>query len=509
MKLHHKVKGCVQTSYWGRTSVAVDYLEVRIILTPQLTLMTSSEFREHAHQIVDWIADYLESNEKYPVKSQVRPGEIYYQLPAHAPNASEQMASILKDFEDIIMPGVTHWQSPNFYAYFQANSSAPSVLGEMLTAALGVQAMKWETSPSAAELEEMMMRWLMQEMSIPDGWSGVIQDTASTATLAAMVTAREKLSGFAVNKRGYDGYTNLRVYCSTETHSSIEKGARIMGIGSENVVKIPVDENLALRPDLLRQVIEDDVAAGYQPLCVVAAIGTTGSLAMDPLRQLGEICEEFGLWLHVDAAYAGTALVLPEYRHLIGGIELADSFVFNAHKWMFTNFDCSIYFVKDRDLLVNTFAILPEYLKTKADGHANNYCDWGIPLGRRFRALKLWFVIRSYGMDGIRNMLREHIRMAEWVEEQINARQDFELVVPRTLNLLCLRYCPNGYSDDELNALNRTLLDKINSSGKIYMTHTVINGKFVIRMSIGATRVTQQHVDEAWALISGTADDLV
>ena len=443
--------------------------------------MTTEEFRTLAHRTVDWMADYYENINDYPVKSRVTPGAIYQQLSGSIPSAGEDFEQIFQDFENIIMPGVTHWQSPNFFAYFQANSSPPSVLAEMLTATLALQCMKWDTSPAAAELEERMMQWLMGAIGIPESWSGVIQDTASTATLAAILTARETLTNWSTNKSGLSHAGRLRVYCSAETHSSIEKGAKIAGIGSDNVIKVEVDEMCAMRADHLISTIEMDLASGHKPLCIVATLGTTGTLAMDPLKSICEIAKEHQIWVHVDAAYAGSALILPEYQNLIEGIEMADSFVFNPHKWLFTNFDCSAYFVKDEKALVKTFAILPEYLKTRNDGFVNNYCDWGIPLGRRFRALKLWFVMRSYGLAGLQQKLRNHIEYAEWLEQKVKTSKDFEMVIPRTMNLVCFRFIG---SEGNLNAINAELLEKVNNSGKVYLTHTVVAGDTLAEIAV-------------------------
>lgn len=468
----------------------------------------AERFRQHAHQFVDWMADYMKEVEQYPVKAQVAPKEIYNQIAGNMPVEGEQIEAIFRDFKDIIIPGVTHWQSPNFFAYFQANTSPPSILAEMLMATLGIQGMKWDTSPASTELEERMMEWLRDAMGIPESWTGVIQDTASTATLAAMITAREQKSNYQVNNKGFDNNTRFRVYCSTETHSSIEKGVKIAGIGKENLVKIPTDGLLAMRADVLEQQIKADIKAGYQPLCVVAALGTTGTLAMDPLDKISQITAAHDIWLHVDAAYAGSALLLPEYQHLLNGLAEADSFVFNPHKWLFTNFDCSAYFVKDKHALVNTFAILPEYLKTKTDGLVANHCDWGIPLGRRFRSLKLWFVLRHYGLNGLQEKLRYHMELAAWLERQITESTDFELAIARSMNLLCFYYKPSvkgSLSLEEQNSLNERLLHQLNNSGQIYLTHTKINGTYVLRMSIGQTNIEHAHVANAWELINKTA----
>ena len=375
--------------------------------------MKNSEFRKYVIEIVDWIIEYYDKIEKFPVKSKINPGEVFKKIPTKAPQYSESMDEILDDFNKIIIPGITHWQSPSFHAYFPANNSYASQLGEMLISALGVQCMKWETSPAASELEEKIILWLKEALGLGKGFSGVLQDTASISTLSAMLTAREKHTNFAINKSGFSVSYRFRVYCSRESHSSIEKSAKIIGIGSDNVVKIDVDNKFSLQVDALEKEIILDISRGYTPLCVVAAIGTTGSLAIDPLDEISKICVKYNIWLHVDAAYAGSALFLDEYRWMIKGIEGVDSFVFNPHKWLFTNFDCSAFFVRDKKLLIDTFAMLPEYLKTDVDGQVNNYCDWGVPLGRRFRSLKLWFVLRSFGIEGIQKKLKEHIRLTK------------------------------------------------------------------------------------------------
>ncbi len=468
--------------------------------------MNNAEFRMWAHKLADHMADYYENIETYPVKSNVKPGEILALLPTAAPAIGEDMTQIMSDFESIIIPGITHWQSPDFFAYFPANGSYPSILAEMLTASLGTQCMVWDTSPAAAELEEMMMNWLKSMTGLPADWHGVIQDTASTSTLAALLSAREKISGYGINEGGFSGNEKLRVYCSTETHSSVEKAVKIAGIGRKNLVKIATDSLFRMDATLLRKAISEDIAAGITPLCVVATLGTTGCTAIDPLKEISTICEETGTWLHVDAAYGGTALLLPEYRWMIEGIENADSFVFNPHKWMFTNFDCSAYFVKDKEALLRTFEILPEYLKTATRGLVNDYRDWGIPLGRRFRALKLWFVIRSYGVTKLREMVSEHIRIARWLEQEIIAHPGFEIMAAVPLSVVCFRYRPSCvFGTENLNALNEELLAKLNASGKLFLTHTKLKGQYTLRMSIAGTLTTQQHVEKAWELIKATA----
>jgi aromatic-L-amino-acid/L-tryptophan decarboxylase len=464
--------------------------------------MDNQAFRRYAHEFVDWMADYLEQVEKLPVKAQVEPGDIYRLIPEKAPIKGESMAEIFIDFMKIILPGMSHWQSPNFFAYFPANSSYPSVLAEMLTATLGAQCMKWETSPAAAELEEKMMNWLKKMTGLPKHFQGVIQDSASTATLVAILSARERHSEFQVNEKGLKWFDSFRVYCSTETHSSIEKAVKIAGIGSQNLVKVGVDDQFRLDPRLLKLAIESDLKVGNKPVCVVATLGTTGATAIDPLDEIAGICSRYGIWLHVDAAFAGSALILPEFRWMIKGVENADSFVFNPHKWLFTNFDCSAYFVKDKYTLIRTLQVVPEYLRTQDMGKVNDYCDWGVPLGRRFRALKLWFVLRNFGTEALQEKLRFHIRLARDLAEKIEQDDEFELMAPVTFSLVCFRYKPKSIADEkELNKINELLLKKINNSGQIYLSHTKLNGKFVLRMVIGQTNVEQMHVDQAWKLV--------
>ena len=469
----------------------------------------SEEFKNRAYQVIDWIADYFDKLEEYPVKSQVEPGDIYQKLPEDPPKTGESFEQIMEDINKVILPGITHWQSPKFFAYFPANSSLPSLFAEMITAALGVQGMKWETSPAAAELEEKVMDWLKKEIQLPEYFHGVIQDSASTATLVSLLTAREKYTNYHINEHGFYNQPTFRVYCSTETHSSIERAVKVAGFGKENLVKVPVDSENKMDAVELEGAIRKDLQTGYTPLAIVATLGTTGTTAVDPLISIADIKARFDLWLHVDAAYAGTALLLSEYQWMIYGIEEVDTFVFNPHKWMFTNFDCSAYYVKDKEALTNTFQIVPEYLKTQTDDRVNNYSDWTIPLGRRFRALKLWFVLRYYGMDEIRNKLRYHLDLAfqfkQWVEEA----SAFELLAPLTMNLVCFRYHPANVNDEEkLNALNEQLLHRVNKTGKMYLTHTKVDGKYALRMVIGQTEVEQQHVEEAWNIIKEEVENL-
>jgi aromatic-L-amino-acid/L-tryptophan decarboxylase len=469
--------------------------------------MKNEIFRKELHRFADWIADYYGKVEDYPVKSQVQPREIFSQLSKMNCFEQADMETLLTDFERILMPGITHWQSPNFYAYFPANTSPPSILAEMLTAALAQQCMIWETSPAAAELEEYVMEQVREMIGLPATFTGVIQDSASGATLTALLMAREKATGYGINDRGFAG-ERFRLYCSEEAHSSIEKGVKIAGFGKDNLIKIPVDENFALFPGELETKITQDLQAGFVPLAVVSALGTTGSTAIDPIRAIGEIARKYGLFHHVDAALAGTALILPEMRYLADGVDLADSFVFNPHKWMFTNFDCSAFFVKDPDALIRTFSITPEYLKTKRDDEVTNYRDWGIPLGRRFRALKLWFVIRDYGLAGLQAKIREHLRLAKLFAEKLRCRGDFALLAPVPLNTICFRYEPPDYTGD-LDALNAQLLDRLNSSGKLYLTHTKLRDKYTLRLVVGQTDTAERHVLDAYDFIVNTAEEII
>ncbi len=470
-------------------------------------MLDPKNFKKASDPIIDWIDNYLKNITGYPVKSKVKPGEIYGQIPGEAPEESETMEKIIKDLEEVILPGISHWQHPNFHAYFPANSSVESVLAEFVTSAIGAQCMIWDTSPSAAELEQRMMEWLRAAMGMPESFEGVIQDSASSASLVALITAREVATGFKSNEEGVPG--NLRVYCSTETHSSIEKAVGVCGIGKRNLAKVEVDKQMRMIPDKLERQILADLEKGMVPCAVVAAIGTTGTVAVDPLSEIADICKKYDIWLHVDAAFAGSALLLPEYRWMIKGIEQADSFVFNPHKWLFTNFDCSVYFVKNAPLLIKTFEILPEYLKTSSRGMVNDYRDWGVPLGRRFRALKLWFVIRSFGLSGLRAKLQEHIRLNEYFCTEVQKIPGIELALEPFLNFSCFKFNPDGREDPEkLNPLNEQVLKMLNERGRIFLTHTRIGGFHTLRMIIGQTYVEQHHVDLALEEIKTVCDGL-
>jgi len=471
--------------------------------------MKPADFRAHAHELVDWMADYLEQVEQLPVKPDVQPGSVLKQLPLAPPEEGEPFSALFRDFREIILPGMTHWQHPSFFAYFPANSSPPSILAEMLTATLGAQCMSWATSPAATELEERVMQWLRTMIGLPAAFTGVIQDTASTATLCALLTARERRSAFRINERGFAPEMRFTVYCSTEAHSSIEKACKIAGFGRGSLRKIPVDDAYAMIPSALDDAMSRDLRLGFTPLCVIAAAGTTGSTALDPLRPIAALCKKHGIWLHVDAAFAGSALILPEFRWIADGLEAADSVVFNPHKWLLTNFDCSAYFVRDVESLVRTFEILPEYLKTPEGDRVNNYRDWGIPLGRRFRALKLWFVLRTYGVHGLQQILRTQIAMAQELTARIRSTPDFQILAPVPLNVICFRYAPPGVTDPAaLDALNATLLEALNRTGRLYMSHTRLSGRYTLRLVIGQTHVEQRHVDDAWNRIVTTARGL-
>lgn len=462
--------------------------------------MSPDDFRRWGHALVDWIADYQARVEDFPVQSRVRPGDIRAALPPAAPAHGEPFDAILADVERIILPGVTHWQSPRFFAFFPANASGPSILGELLSAGLGVQGMLWVTSPACTELETHVLDWLVDMLGLParfrsDGpGGGVIQDTASSATLCALLAARERSTGFRAGAEGCDG--RLVAYTSTQAHSSVEKAMRVAGMGAHNLRLVEVDDDLRMRPDRLAERIAADRAAGRVPCFVCATVGTTSSGAVDPVPAIGRICRAEDVWLHVDAAMAGTAAVCPEHRWLHAGLENADSYCFNPHKWLLTNFDCDCFFVADREPLIRALTVLPEYLRNEASasGAIIDYRDWQIPLGRRFRALKLWFVLRSYGVQGLQAFIRRHVALAAEFEQWVKDDASFELVVPRTLNLVCFR--KRG-----TNADNEALLKRLNDSGRVFLSHTVIGGQYTLRFCVGQTYTEAEHVAAAWELI--------
>jgi aromatic-L-amino-acid decarboxylase len=467
--------------------------------------MTPDEFRRHGREVVDWIADYYENIEKFPVLAQVSPGEIRESLPENPPQEGEQFEKILSDLSEIILPGITHWQSPNFYAFFPANASGPAILGDLVSSGLGVQGMLWATSPACTELETHVLDWLADMLALPEKFKssgrggGVIQDSASGAALCAMLAAREKATGFQSNENGSG--QNLIAYSSNQAHSSIEKAAMVAGIGRSNLRLIGVDETYAMQPDSLAKQIQQDRINGLIPFFVSATVGTTSSNAIDPISEIGEICSKEGLWLHVDAAMSGTAAVCPEFRFIHKGLEYADSYCFNPHKWMFTNFDCDCFFVADRAALINTLSVLPEYLKNKAtqSGAVIDYRDWHIPLGRRFRSLKLWFVIRHYGVRGLQHHIRRHVRLAQEFASWVSASEKFELTAPAPLNLVCFRHVDGEES-------SRRIMESLNQSGELYLTHTTLNGEFTMRFCIGQTNTEARHVQAAWEKIKAAAE---
>jgi len=469
--------------------------------------MTPEEFRRTGHAVVDWIADYYARIESYPVLSRVEPGQVRASLPVQPPARGESFDAILGDMEKLILPGITHWQSPNFYAFFPCNASGPAILGDLLSSGLGVQGMLWATSPACTELETRVLDWLVGMLGLPKTFlststgGGVIQDTASSASLCAMLAARERATNFASNRRGCDG--KLVAYTSTQAHSSIEKDAQIAGIGRENLRLIEVDKNFAMRAEVLNRRIELDRRAGLTPCFVSATVGTTSSNAIDPIPEIGRICRENNLWLHVDAAMSGTAALCPEFRHIHQGVEFADSYCFNPHKWMFTNFDCDCFWVADRAALIKTLSVQPEYLKNKAteSGAVFDYRDWQIPLGRRFRSLKLWFVIRHYGIEGLQYHIRRHVQLAQEFAGWVKNDSRFEIAAPVPLNLVCFRY----KGGDETN---QKLMDRLNRSGDLYLTHTRLNDRLALRFCVGQTNTEARHVQRAWQRIQEEAQAL-
>ncbi|MCU1296049.1 MAG: putative aromatic amino acid decarboxylase [Acidobacteriaceae bacterium] len=466
--------------------------------------MTPDEFRRRGHEVVDWIADYFKKIEDHPVLSRVVPGEIRASLPASAPLQGESFGAMLQDVENLILPGITHWQSPNFFAYFPSNNSGPSILGDLLSSGFGVQGMLWATSPACTELETHVLDWLVPMLGLPEKFlsttsgGGVIQDTASSASLCALLAARERATNFASNEHGCDG--KLVAYTSSQAHSSIEKDVKIAGLGRKNLRLIDVDENFAMQPEALAAQIQQDREAGLIPCFVCATVGTTSSNAIDPLPPIGRICRKQNLWFHVDAAMSGTAALCPEFRHIQDGLEFADSYAFNPHKWMFTNFDCDCFYVADRKALIQTLSVLPEYLKNKAteSGSVFDYRDWQIPLGRRFRALKLWFVIRHYGVEGLQHHIRKHVSLAQQFASWVKDDEQFELAAPAPLNLVCFRH----KGGDEIN---QQIIDRLNRSGDLYLTHTRLNDRLTLRFCVGQTNTELRHVEGAWKRIQEEA----
>ena len=466
--------------------------------------MDPEEFRKYGHKLIDWITDYLKYPEKYPVMSQVEPGDIKKELPEKAPELPESMDRIIEDIEKIIVPGITHWNHPSFFAYFSITGSCPGILGELLCAAFNVNGMLWKTSPSATELEETVMNWFRDMVGLPEDFQGIVYDSASVSTFHAIAAAREALN-LDIRVKGMAGRGNvpgLRVYSSTQTHSSIEKAVIALGIGQDGLRKIEADSEFRMDTDKLKEAIEEDIAAGWLPCCLIATLGTTSTTSIDPVDKLADICKEYNIWLHVDGAYGGSAAVVPEIRRRYQGWERADSIVINPHKWLFTPIDFSAFYCRRFDVLRRAFSLVPEYLKTEQDDTVRNYMDYGIQLGRRFRALKFWMIIRTYGHSGLAERIKYHINLAKkfasWVEEDEN----FEIMAPLPFSTVCFRAKPEDLPEEEIDILNEKLMHSINRTGKVFLSHTKLNGRFTIRLAIGNIRTTEEHIALVWKLLT-------
>lgn len=462
--------------------------------------MDPEEFRHEAHRLVDWIADYMSSVELYPVLSRVQPGEVKAGLPGEAPKRGEPFDQVLADFERILIPGITHWNHPGFFAYFAITGSAPGVLADFLSSALNVQAMLWRTSPSATELEEVTLAWLRQLIGLPDSFEGVIYDTASISSLHALAAAREAAvpDVRALGLAQRPDVARMRVYCSEQAHSSIDKAVILLGLGQEAVCRIACDDEFRMRPDALDAAIEEDRSNERLPVAVVATVGTTSTTSVDPLREIAGICQRQNVWLHVDAAYAGVAAMVPGYEWILDGADKADSLVVNPHKWLFTPFDLSAFYCRRMDLVRQAFALTPDYLKTVESAPVRNLMDTGVQLGRRFRSLKLWMVLRHFGADGVRERLAEHMRLARLFADWIDASADFVRVAPVPFSVVCFR----ADADD---AFNERLLETVNAGGEVFLSHTRLHGRFTLRLAVGNLRTTQAHVARAWTILQETA----
>lgn len=475
--------------------------------------LSPDEFRKYGYQVIDWIADYMENPEKYPVLSRALPGEIKAQFPEHPPQYGENMGNILEDVEKIIVPGLTHWNHPLFMAYFSITGSAPGILGELLCSAFNVNAMLWKTSPSATELEEVVLDWLRQMIGLPPQFQGIIYDSASTSSMHAIAAAREYVN-LGIREKGMAGRNDLPrlcLYCSDQAHSSIEKGALAMGIGQENVRKIPVDDQFKMIPSQLALAIENDIQTGHKPFCVVATVGTTSTTSIDPVPEIADICEKHDLWLHIDGAYGGSPAVADEMRWVLNGCRRAHSILLNPHKWLFTPIDCSAFFCRRFDILKRAFSLVPEYLKTDRDDQVINYMDYGVQLGRRFRALKLWMVMRHFGQKGLAANIMKHIRIAQELASWIKEDKDFQLMAPVPYSTVCFRYNPKSLADkdeDFLENLNSKIMSRVNATGQAFISHTKLKGKFTLRIALGNIRTTREHVKNTWNLIQKTAAGL-
>jgi aromatic-L-amino-acid decarboxylase len=459
--------------------------------------MPDDDFRPAAHAVAEWISDYLMSGESYPVLAQVKPGEIKARLPEAIPSQGEPMEEILRDFEDIVLPGITHWNHPAFFAYFSITGSGPGILGEMLASALNVNAMVWRSSPVGTELEERTLAWLRDLLGLPDFFDGTINDTASSSSLYAMAAARDAKIPEA-SQTGLAGTPRARFYTSDQAHSSIDKAAMTLGFGREGVLRVASDEEFRMRPDALRQAIEKDLRDGILPLGVIATLGTTSTTSVDPVEEIATLAEEFGLWLHVDAAYGGPAAALPQVRPLFKGWEKADSIVVNPHKWLFTPIDCSVLYMRDPEDLKRAFSLTPEYLRTSEEDVARNLMDYGVALGRRFRSLKLWFVLRYFGAQGIRDRLRQHMEMAQELASWIDSEEDWTRVAPVPFSVVVFRYAPEGLEPEEADDLNRAIMDRVNATGDLFLSHTVLEGRFCLRIALGNLKTRMDHVEMSW-----------
>ena len=486
-------------------------MENNIFSTPAIPVENEAkEFEDVMDSISKWISEYWQYPEQYRVFPSVHPGDIKKQLPSTPPQSAEDISTILEDFNRVIVPGITHWNHPGFMAYFGTTGSLPGVLAETLIAALNVNSMLWRTSPSATELEEVALDWIRQMLLLPKDFRGVITDTASVSTLVALAAARESLQR-NIRELGLAGRSDLsplRLYCSDQAHSSVEKAGIVLGIGQNNVVKISSNDQFQMNADECAQAIQEDKQKGYLPFAVVGTAGTTATTSVDPISALADICSRENLWLHVDAAYGGAGALLPEKRELFKDIEQADSIVFNPHKWMFTQSDCSVLLVQHPDVLKQAFSLVPAYLRTD-DGEATNFMDWGVQLGRRFRALKLWFIIRRYGVEGIRKMIREHCRLAQLFSSWVDSDERFERIAPTLFSVICFRYHPKNIQDEKmLERLNTELLQAINGSGEFFLSTTVLNGKFILRVAIGNARTSEYHVRRLWEFIQKSVGNI-
>jgi aromatic-L-amino-acid/L-tryptophan decarboxylase len=469
--------------------------------------MPPEEFRAHAHAVADWIADYLAEVGEYSVLARVEPGDTAARIPVEPPETGEPMAEILADFRRDLMPGVTHWNHPGFFAYFAITGSGPGILGEMLAAALNVNAMLWRTGPAVTELEARALDWLRQMLGLPEGFAGTIQDTASISSLTAIAAAREAALPEA-REEGLSGGPRLRLYCSREAHSSIEKAGITLGLGRAGTRTIPSDAAFRMDTAALEAAIAEDRAAGWLPFCVVATVGTTSTTSVDPVPEIGRICRREGLWLHVDAAYAGAAAVAPEFRDALDGCDAADSFVVNPHKWLFVPIDCSALFVRRPELVRRAFSVLPEYLVTPEGETVTNLMDYGPALGRRFRALKLWMTLRYFGREGIAARIREHVRLARLFAAWVDRDPAWELVAPVPFSTVVFRHSPPGVAERDADALNERILARVNASGEVYLSHTRLAGRFALRLAVGNLRTEERHVARAWALLREAAESI-